>query len=91
MNAETWSEVAKERMRLPIRHKGCGLREARDRRFAQFLGGGNTEPDASDGQSRWGGKHDQRQVRHAADQKSVLRGGARLPLQLAVGRSVEKQ
>ena len=91
VNTETWSEVARERMRLPIRHKGCGLREARDRRFAQFLGGGNTEPDASDGQSRWGGKHDQRQVRHAADQKSVWRGGVRLPLQLAVGRSVEKQ
>ena len=38
MNTETWSNIAKERVRLPIRHKGCGLREARDRGFVKFLG-----------------------------------------------------
>ena len=31
-------DAAKERVRLPIRHKGCGLRDAEDRRFGQFLG-----------------------------------------------------
>jgi len=38
INTDLWSDTAKERMRLPIRHKGCGLRQAADRRSAQFLG-----------------------------------------------------
>ena len=33
-----WSGIAKERLRLPILHKGCGLREAADRRPRQYLG-----------------------------------------------------
>ena len=38
MDTESWSDAAKERVRLPIRHKRCGLIEAVDRIFAQFLG-----------------------------------------------------
>ena len=38
VNTESWSDIAKERLRLPIRLKGCGLREAEDRRFGQYLG-----------------------------------------------------
>ena len=38
VNTENWSDAAKERVRLPIRHKGCGLRDAEDKRFGQFLG-----------------------------------------------------
>ena len=38
VNTENWSDTAKERVRLPIRHKGCGLREVEERRFGQFLG-----------------------------------------------------
>ena len=38
VNIDTWSDFARERMRLPMRLKGCGLREAADRRHAQFLG-----------------------------------------------------
>ena len=38
VNTECWSDIAKERLRLPIRLKGCGLREAEDRRFGQYLG-----------------------------------------------------
>ena len=38
VDTETWSDTARERVRLPIRHKGCGLRQAVDRRFPQFLG-----------------------------------------------------
>ncbi|KAL9183104.1 hypothetical protein ACHAXT_004891 [Thalassiosira profunda] len=34
-----WGEIAHERMCLPVRFRGCGLREAVDRRFGQFLGG----------------------------------------------------
>eukprot|EP00957_Ditylum_brightwellii_P204132 15337865-Ditylum_brightwellii.AAC.1 len=37
-----WAELsdeAKERLRLPIRHRGCGLRQLEDRRHAEFLGG----------------------------------------------------
>ena len=30
---------AKERMRLPVRQKGMGLRQAADRKFAKFVGG----------------------------------------------------
>ena len=32
------TEIGRERMRLPIRFKGCGLRQATDRRYAQYLG-----------------------------------------------------
>ena len=35
---ESWTAFARERMRLPIQNKGCGLREAVDRRHGQFLG-----------------------------------------------------
>ena len=34
----SFSDIARERMRLPLRNKGCGLREAEDRRHAQFIG-----------------------------------------------------
>ena len=33
-----WSRVAQERVKLPMRMKGCGLREAADRRHAQYIG-----------------------------------------------------
>ena len=33
-----WSDIAQERVRLPISLKGCGLREAEDRRYGQYLG-----------------------------------------------------
>jgi len=40
INIDTsWSNIAKERARPPIRMKGLGLREATDRRFSQFIGG----------------------------------------------------
>ena len=38
MNTASWTEFARERLRLPIRMKGCGLREAVDRRYGQYLG-----------------------------------------------------
>ena len=34
----SFSDIARERMRLPIRNKGCGLREAVGRRHAQYVG-----------------------------------------------------
>ena len=34
----SFSDIARERMRLPLRNKGCGLREAADRAYAQFMG-----------------------------------------------------
>ena len=33
-----WSLVVQERVRLPMRMKGCGLRGAADRRYAQYIG-----------------------------------------------------
>ena len=38
VNIDSWSDIAKERMRLPIRYKGLGLRESVDRRHAQYIG-----------------------------------------------------
>ena len=38
VNTECWSDIAKERLRLPIRLKAYGLRETEDRRFRQYLG-----------------------------------------------------
>jgi hypothetical protein len=35
----SWSDIAKERARLPVRFKGLGLREAKERRYSQFIGG----------------------------------------------------
>jgi hypothetical protein len=35
---DAWTEIAKERMRLPIRFKGLGLRQAADRRYPQYIG-----------------------------------------------------
>ena len=32
-----WTDFAKERMRFPIKNKGCGLRDAVDCRRGQFL------------------------------------------------------
>ena len=37
-NMSNWSRFAFERMALPVRCKGMGLRGAADRRFAQFVG-----------------------------------------------------
>ena len=34
----SFSDITRKRMRLPIRNKGCGLREAVDRRHAQYIG-----------------------------------------------------
>ena len=34
INTDTWTDIAKEQMRLPIRCKGLGLRQAVDRRHA---------------------------------------------------------
>ena len=39
MDMDEWSMAAQERLRLPLRKRGCGLREAVDRRFGQFIGG----------------------------------------------------
>ena len=33
MDVDEWSPAARERLRLPLRERGCGLREAVDRRF----------------------------------------------------------
>ena len=33
------ADIAAERLRLPIRYKGCGLRELYDRRHAEYVGG----------------------------------------------------
>ena len=33
-----WSPIAMQRLRLPVRMKGCGLRDATDRRHAQNVG-----------------------------------------------------
>ena len=38
MNINLWSDIARERMRLPIRCRGLGLRESADRRYAQYIG-----------------------------------------------------
>jgi hypothetical protein len=35
---DTFSDIARERLRLPIRNKGCGLRDAKDRQLAQYIG-----------------------------------------------------
>ena len=35
---DSWTVIAKEKMRLPIKNKGCGLREVVDRRHGQFVG-----------------------------------------------------
>ena len=38
MAISSWSTFAKERIRLPIKLKGCGLRRAADRRSGQYVG-----------------------------------------------------
>ena len=38
INTADWSAHATERIRLPLRMKGCGLREMVDRRHGQFVG-----------------------------------------------------
>ena len=38
MSTASWTEFARNRMRLPLRMKGCGLREAVDRRHGQYMG-----------------------------------------------------
>ena len=38
MDTSTWSPIAQQRLRLPIRMKGCGLRDATDCRHAQYIG-----------------------------------------------------
>jgi len=38
MDTSTWSSIAKQRLRLPIRMKSCGLQDATDRRHAQYIG-----------------------------------------------------
>ena len=35
----SWSDIAKERARLPVRLRGLGLRGAMDRRYSQYIGG----------------------------------------------------
>ena len=37
MDTALWSPIAKQRLRLPIRMKGCGLRDTTDRRHAQYI------------------------------------------------------
>ena len=39
MDVAEWSPTARARIRLPIRERGCGLREAVDGQFGQFVGG----------------------------------------------------
>ena len=39
MSVAAWTETARQWIRLPICDRGCGLREAMDRRHAQFVGG----------------------------------------------------
>jgi len=39
MNTNDWTVTGKMRLRLPIRDRGCGLREAADWKHAQFVGG----------------------------------------------------
>ena len=38
MAVSAWSSFARERIRLPMRLKGCGLPGAADRRHAQYIG-----------------------------------------------------
>ena len=38
MNMNDWSDFALERIRLPIKENGCGLRQAEDRRHGQYIG-----------------------------------------------------
>ena len=38
INTAVWSGHARGRMKLPIRMKGCGLRETEDRPHEQFVG-----------------------------------------------------
>ena len=38
VNTDSWSHFAKQRMRLLMNLKGCGLRQVVDRRHAQFIG-----------------------------------------------------
>ena len=39
MDVNELSMAARERLRLPLRERGCGLRKAVDRRFGQLIGG----------------------------------------------------
>ena len=39
VSTASFTDIGQERLRLPQRLKGCGLRQAVDRRHAQFLGG----------------------------------------------------
>ena len=38
VNMDSWSTYSQERMHLPMSMTGCGLRQATDRRHAQFIG-----------------------------------------------------
>lgn len=38
VDPSSWNDIALERLRLPIRYKGCGLRQLIDRRHAQYIG-----------------------------------------------------
>ena len=38
VDMNTWSNFSRKRLRLPIRFRGCGLREAVDRRSGKYLG-----------------------------------------------------
>ena len=38
MNTATWSDIAKDKFRLPVCLKGCGLRNAEDRQYGQYIG-----------------------------------------------------
>ena len=39
IDVNEWSMAARESLRLPLRERGCGLREAVDRRLGQLIGG----------------------------------------------------
>ena len=38
IDINSWTVIAKERLRLPLKNKGCGLQEEVDRRHGQFVG-----------------------------------------------------
>ena len=37
-NTDSWTPIARERLRLPMENKGCGMQEAVDRSHGQFVG-----------------------------------------------------
>ena len=54
IDTDSWTGNEKDRMRLPITNKGCGLREAVDRRHGHFLGSMLQSTHVPDGQNRQG-------------------------------------